>query len=407
MKLIVSCFSCSPSRGSEPGMGWGYLRAIASHHDIWALVDGYEFEEELRCYQAEHPEELKRVHFVFVPCKPHPILRKLWPPSYYWFYNLWHRRAYRIAKKLHKEIGFDAAWKLSMVTYREPGYLWKLPIPFVWGPVGALGLTDWRLLPLVGLKGGLEFAIRNVINWWQSRLLRRPRLAARKADQTNTLFAATGENAREMKRLWRVDSRVLCEIGLSDLPVETPVAPHKELRIFWSGLFERRKALPLLLRALSKVKIPFELHVLGDGALKPAWQVEAKSLGVSEHVVWHGWKPRTEALAILGQSDVAIVASIHDLTSTVLVEAIAHAKPVICLDHCGFADVIDETCGIKVRIDTPSVMVKSFASAIERLYSEGLRRQLSVGARKRALDYVWTKKTETLESILKGAEYDA
>ena len=129
-------------------MGWGYLRAAARHHEIWALVDGWEFGDELRKYKDDHAEELKNVHFVFVPCKPHPLLRRLWPPSYYWFYNLWHMRAFRIAKRLHAEIGFDAAWKLSMVTFREPGYLWKLPTPFIWGPVGALGFTDWRMLPV-------------------------------------------------------------------------------------------------------------------------------------------------------------------------------------------------------------------------------------------------------------------
>jgi hypothetical protein len=25
---------------------------------------------------------------------------------------------------------------LNMIGYREPGYLWKLNVPFVWGPMG-------------------------------------------------------------------------------------------------------------------------------------------------------------------------------------------------------------------------------------------------------------------------------
>mgnify|MGYP003334468677 CR=1 FL=1 len=36
-------------------------------------------------------------------------------------------------------------------------------------------------------------------------------------------------------------------------------------------------------------------------------------------------------------------------------------KPVICLDHCGFADVVNDTCGIKIPIGTPSNVIAGFA----------------------------------------------
>ena len=400
MKLIVSCFSCSPSRGSEPGMGWGYLRAAARHHEIWALVDGWEFGDELRRYQAEHAKELKNVHFVFVPCKPHPLLRRLWPPSYYWFYNLWHRRAFRIAKKLHGEVGFDAAWKLSMVTFREPGYLWQLPIPFIWGPVGALGTTDWRILPVMGVRGMVEFAVRNLINWWQSRTSLRSRWAARKAAATRSLFAATGENQREMKRLWGVDSQVLCEIGLHELPEQVSGSNGEVLRIFWSGVFENRKALPLLLKALEKLEGRWTLDVLGDGPLRDEWHALAKRLRLTGYVNWHGWMKRSEALDVMKNADVTAITSIHDLTSTVIVEAMAYGKPVVCIDHCGFADVIDKTCGIKIPVSSPERMACAFAAALNRLRDTVLRDELSRGARKRAEYYLWENKEECLLNIL-------
>lgn len=400
MKLIVSCFSCSPSRGSEPGMGWGYLSAVARHHEIWALVDGCEFGDELRKYKIDHIDEMKNVHFIFVPCRPHPILRRLWPPSYYWFYNLWHRRAFRIAKRLHSEIGFDAAWKLSMVTFREPGYLWKLPIPFIWGPVGALGSTGWRMLPLMGVRGMLEFTARNLINWWQSRTSLRSCKAARKAAATKSLFAATGENQREMKRLWGVDSQVLCEIGLHELPEPVSRSDGEVLRIFWSGVFENRKALPLLLKALKKLEGQWTLDVLGDGPLRDEWRMLTERLRLTGNVAWHGWLKRSEALNVLKNADVAVITSIHDLTSTVIVEALAYGKPVVCIDHCGFADAINETCGIKVPVATPARMACAFAAALNRLRDTALRDDLSHGARRRAENYLWVNKEKTLLEIL-------
>ena len=381
-------------------MGWGYLSAVAKHHEIWALVDGWEFGDELRKYKDDHPEELANVHFIFVSCKPHPILRRLWPPSYYWFYNIWHRRAFRIAKRLHSKIGFDAAWKLSMVTFREPGYLWKLPIPFVWGPVGALGFTDWRMLSVMGVRGMLEFAARNLINWWQSRTSLRSRRAACKAAATKSLFAATGENQREMKRLWGVDSQVLCEIGLHKLPEPVSGSNGEVLRLFWSGVFENRKALPLLLSALEKLEGRWSLDVLGDGPLRDEWHTLAERLHLRGDINWHGWMERSEALNVLKNADVTVITSIHDLTSTVIVESMAYGKPVICIDHCGFADVIDETCGIKVLASSPERMACAFAAALNQLRDTALRDELSRGARRRAENYLWRNKEKTLLEIL-------
>lgn len=211
-RLCVSAFSCSPLRGSEPGMGWSFLREIAATgRDVWAITND-EFTSEIRA-QAKN---LSSVHFVFVPepaKRLRNILRRVWPPSYYWFYRWWQVRAYRRAQQLHAVHRFDAVHQLNMVGFREPGCLWKLPLPFVWGPIGGLDLTDWRLLGLLGFGGKVEFFCRNVINAFQRRFLPRPRKAAHRAAESDALICATGENARLARRIWGVDSTVICEVG--------------------------------------------------------------------------------------------------------------------------------------------------------------------------------------------------
>ncbi len=400
-KLIVSCYACAPDRGSEPGMGWHFVQALATAFEIWVLVERYEFQDVLEQYVASHADEMRHVHFVFVPCVQHPVLRKIWPPSYYWFYNLWHRRAFRIARKLHREIGFDAAYKLNMVTFREPGYLWKLPIPFVWGPVGALGVTDWRLLPLLGWKGVLEFTARNIINTWQAYTGRRSRLAARKAAGYGGLIAATRENQRMMSKLWGVESVLMCEIGVDELQTGISTRerkPNDSLRIVWSGLFERRKALPILLRALASVPkdITWILDVLGDGSEASRWKECVHEFGMQDRVCFRGWLPKKDAAAIVHDAHVFVITSVHDLTSTVLLEALGSGVPVICLDHCGFSDVVDETCGIKVSLGSGQSIVRGFADAIIRMTDESLRLKYSRGARSKARTYYWQQKTKKL-----------
>lgn len=212
-KVLICVYACSPYRGSEPGMGWNYLKLIAEDREVWAIVEQEKWEKDIVRYLNDHPYEMKNVHFVFIRKARCRWLRKIWPPSYYWFYRIWHWRAYKEAVKLHERVRFDCAHQLNMVGFREPGYMWKLPVPFIWGPIGGLGLTDWRLLGVLSIGGKVEFFFRNVINWLHAHFLVRPRLAARKAAQTGSFITATGENQYEAKRLWGADSIVLCEIG--------------------------------------------------------------------------------------------------------------------------------------------------------------------------------------------------
>lgn len=213
-RVLVSVYACSPYRGSEPGMGWNYLKLIAARNEVWALVEQEKWQKDIEKYLTDHPGEMRNVHWTFIHKPRARFLRKIWPPSYYWFYRIWQWRALKIAKELQKLYNFDIVHQLNMVGFREPGYLWHLPGKFVWGPVGGLGYTDVRLLPLVGLIGMFEFSARNFINWLHCHFMIRPRLAARKAAKAGMLIAATTENRCEAKKLWGADSSVLCEIGV-------------------------------------------------------------------------------------------------------------------------------------------------------------------------------------------------
>jgi len=34
----MSAYACAPRRGSEPGAGWGFVRSMAEHHDVWVIT---------------------------------------------------------------------------------------------------------------------------------------------------------------------------------------------------------------------------------------------------------------------------------------------------------------------------------------------------------------------------------
>ena len=414
LKILISAYACNPYKGSEEGVGWGWVNAIAKYHDLWVITADYHREDIERGFK-KGKGSYQNVKFHYVPPKPwHYTPTRGWrfiegsllKPVMNCAYIQWQRDAFRLGTELHNQVQFDLVHLITYVGFRFPGYLWKLDIPFVWGPIGGLENTPWRFLPKLGLMGCVYYAFRNIRNSLHRRFLPRPKQAFRKAN--GAVIAATGGIRDEIRRWYGVDSHVVSEVGPPS-SISTSHSMRKSgepLKLAWSGLHLPGKALPFLLRALSELRptITYKLDILGTGPCTRKWQKLADRLGIGQTCKWHGWLPRNEALELVHRAHIFIITSIKDLTSTVLLEALSLGVPVICLDLCGFADVVTAECGIKIPVFTPGQIEQDLAAAIRRLDSnEQERRRLARGALERIKDFSWEKKAAVVNSIYERA----
>lgn len=413
MKVLVSAYACNPYKGSEEGVGWNWVKMIAGFCDPWVLVAGFH-REDIEHFLEQHPDQLANVHFVYIPHKPwhyqpspgwKRIEGSVLKPFMNLAYALWLRDAGRQARQLHARMPFAMAHQLTYVGFRFPGRLWQLDIPFVWGPVGGLENTAWRFLPVLGWKGAIYYAGRNIINSVQRLLLRSPRKAFKKAEPH--IIAATSGIQRQIYRWYGRQSQVICEVGPPEVRADriNQRQAHQSLQLVWSGEHLPGKALPLLLQALAQLEknIAWHLDILGHGPLTETWQAQARELGLDGNCVWHGLLPRKDALAVMSQGHLFVITSLKDLTSTVLLEAMSLGLPVVCPDHCGFSDVVDEHSGIRLPLETPEGLVRGYAAVIVELAGdEKKRRKLAQGAVVRAGVFSWEQKRIELEKIYNG-----
>lgn len=401
MKVLVSCYACSPVRGSEPGMGWRFIRELAKEHELFVITASKTQEQDtlIERHVLEHPDEWVNVRFRYIPGLVEHPLDSICPLFYYDRYRRWHQAAYRMALAWDAEEHFDVVHQLNMAGYREPGYLWQMPQPFVWGPIGGFNIVPWCMMPSMGLRGMLYHIGYNLMNAWQMRTLRRVRKAMNKA---SVLLAATTEVQQTIRRLYGRDSVLMPEVGYEGRNAPSPAlrAEGEKLRLCWSGVHEPRKALPLLLEVLRLLpRVDWELHVIGEGACTAAWQRRARRLGLS-NIVWHGWVPREQGWRVMQQAHVFCITSMRDLTSTVILEALSFGLPVIAPDHCGFRNVLHEGCGRKIAIRSKRQFVKDYAAALaEWAGDETLRRRLSQGAVARAREFDWESKGQRLAEL--------
>ncbi len=259
-RVLMLAYACHPGAGSEPGVGWNRAIHAAQQFEVCVLCDEHNRPPIEKYLSVAGP--IPHLEFVFVPSSRWERVYR-YPMLFYPLYNRWHRRAYKIARNLHARFPFDLAHQLTFCGFREPGYLWKLGVPFVWGPVGGVQNFPWRFLPAAGMGGAIREALRNVVNVGQLHLLRRVRRAARTA---KVLLAANTTNARALAPLSSTAPRLMLDAGvnLRNTPRQHNFQHGGPLRLLWSGVFEHRKALHLLLQSLASLPqtVPFELRIL-------------------------------------------------------------------------------------------------------------------------------------------------
>lgn len=411
-RVLVIAFACNPYYGSEQGVGWGYVLLLARFSDLHVITaEGNKADiERFLADNSRHPAQ--KISFKYLPFDVVWVRRvaRLLPFYFVWHYRNWLNKAYKRAWDWHDFEHFAVVHLLTYGTFRFPGRFYQLDSLFVWGPIGALENTPWHLLPAAGFVGALKLGLRNVLNALQKDFAREPRRAMAKAKASHGVIAATTTMQREIKRLFHADSVVLSEVGLPCTAIKAEITARsagEPLRLVWSGNFIAGKALSLLLKALAQLPqtITVQVDVLGGGPRARAWRGLARRLKVNDMINWHGRLERGVALELMRQGHVFIQTSLKDLTSTVIVEALFGGMPVITLDHCGFSDVIDETCGLKVRPGKISKIITDFAAGIVKLYNdENLRQRLARGALTRAELYTWETKLTRLQAIYEGVK---
>jgi glycosyltransferase involved in cell wall biosynthesis len=369
------------------------------------VITGAHCRDEIEAELLRRPELRSRISFHYVARTRYPWAEKLWPPAYLFTYrHQWQKAAFAMAKQLHDRVRFDVAHQLTYVGFRVPGLLWKLDTPFVWGPIGGLEQTTWALLPALGVRGALYFVARNLLNAWDKSFSRIARRAFAKAD--GGIIAATTGIQKEIGRVYGRSSIIISEIGLPPVTRQAPLLRHpfEPLALIWSGNHLPGKALPFLLSALKTLPadLNWKLTILGDGPCSAKWRKLATGNGIAHRCEWLGRVPRSTALEKMQQAHVLVITSIYDLTSTVLVEALTTGLPVLCPDHCGFADAITAECGIKVPATSSRGLISGLRDGIVRLNDETVRFQLAEGAIRRSAEFAWDRKARAASEIYYG-----
>ncbi|MBK7212892.1 MAG: glycosyltransferase family 4 protein [Bacteroidales bacterium] len=414
-RVLIIAHEFSPYQGSECAEGWNLVTRLAGYHDVTvAMASGSHFnaksyKEALDSY-LKLKGEIPGLEYLIIDrpesgkwvVKLNRKFRRLGPIGlpflYYLDYAHWHKSAFKAISRLHKEKPFDIVHQLTQIVYREPGFGWKLDIPFVWGPTGGTSNLPFSFYKELGVVSKLLEIARTYTNFLQFNFKKRVILANRNA---KLIYAFSREDAEKLSR--RANGKVKIMLDAGTYPVSEPKSnreneSHKPITGLWCGQLSDRKAPSILLKAiaLSETARTVKFNIIGDGPLRNSMMQLAENLKLT-NINWIKEVSHDDIFRFMQASDFLIHTSLREATSNVIPEAISTGLPVICHDVNGMSIAVNETCGIKIPLINPASSIGSFHDAIVRLAEEpGLLKRLKEGSVERAREISWDKMAEEI-----------
>jgi len=401
MKILLSAYACHPNKGSEPSFGWGWLKELAKTHEVWVLSYAGQGQKEAVEKAIRQLPYRDNIHFV-----PLAVPKLFQHDAFYRIrYEVWQRRAFQTAKKLVRDVNIELIHHVTIASWWNCGHLWKLDIPFVFGPFSGLQAVPSAGYSFLPLRARIYERARSWVLNLSWRLWWRPRQAMRRAKVVLVSNYETEGRVREIRSGEPV-------IVLSDVGIHCPSQenldvkgrqPAPALKLLWSGLLIPRKNFGLLLEALSQLpsQVEWQVRVVGDGKLFRYWRKKSAEYGLEDRVTFLGRLRYSSMGEQYRWADVFVFPSLREATGTVILEAMSYGLPVIALNIHGARVVLDESCGILIPVESKNQMVRDFRDAIIKLYRDPeLRGKLGEAGRRRAQElFVWEKKAQRMNEI--------
>ena len=341
--VYLMAFACEPGRGSEPGVGYAFARALGEYardsSGRATVVTRPHRVERIRA--ALRADGVTRLDVLAVPL-PGVVVRLTGRRFVRVAYLLWQWRAVRAVARRIEDRGRPAVvHHVTFATEGLPTFETRLAgrAALVFGPAGS------------SASEGGEGAARRL----------RRRLASPVLRRTDVLVAQNSHVAAA----WRAAAgrgRVVVE---PNIVIEPAPANEPAWDVVVVGRLIPRKRVDLAIRAFALHGSAGRMGIVGDGPLEPVLRRLVQELGVEDRVEFLGWRDRDEVLDILSRARVLLHTSRQEGATWVVGEAQARGAHPVAERGTGADSVIDlADFGTVVDLATPATLASALGTAL-------------------------------------------
>lgn len=349
MNYLIQAYACSPDRGGEFGVSWGWITHLyreTNDNDNIYIVSLTLKKHDL----AEH--NLERCHIIDIP----NLGRYEFLHYNNLFHYIWLREAYKAVKRTG--IHFDFVQGYSLSDYRKPGYWYRLKGAYtVFGPVGGAQNCPKSLQDYDNSTGKVRELLNNLTTsnpFFQRKISR--------------VYACNYETKDALSK-----SELLPDVPLREdfrnLDIDVLAQKTDILTILFCGRFINKKGILLLLDVLKKLPVTLKYRCLlyGDGEQKDQIRGRIDELHLADKVFIKGFVNYNDMTKVY-RGQIFVLPSLRESGGNVLVEATAHKLPIVALDMSLSHIFNKHHCGLFINTDqSKEEIIKQFATSLERL----------------------------------------
>jgi glycosyltransferase involved in cell wall biosynthesis len=407
MKILVCAYSClrDPDQrfgnGGEGFLGWNMVKQLSRFDQIWVLTHW----QNQKTIEDGLAREKISANFYYVRL-PNWLesLNKIHGGIQFYAY-LWQIKAYLVARKLHKEIHFNAFHHVTYANDWMASYIGALlPVSYMRGPGGGAHRVPKNFLKEFSLRERMIDKLRSAGQW----IFKHDPFFIISQNRAKALLVCNKEAFDALSKKWQKKAYFFPVNGVSkeDLNLQFSERNSDKFSIIMVGKLLKIKNFDLGVRVFKNFNDKFpdsELIIVGDGPELSNLKKLVDDLEIISKVRFEEWMKREDMLKEMAASDIFLFPSLRDGGGAVVVEAMAVGKPIVCFNISGPGYHVDSYCGIKIEPDSPEIATEKMTEALYVLYNDkDLRARLGRGAKEKAIkEYDWDKLGEKLQKIYK------
>ena len=367
MKILVVAYAFNPYLGSEPGVGWAIVEHLSKRHDVWVITD---IHNKSSCDKAFREGIIPtNVHLRFLRQKSLCSKNRFIAHLQSWMnYSSFNRYVLDEALAWHEENNFDLCHQVTIASWRMPSNLWKLPIPFVWGPIGGAGFIPYSFRTVLSRKAKLFELVRDLTGRFsiKSKSFKHcmKNAAVVIAANQNLIRPLRGNLAFNKLPVTSMSKQSILRLNR---PSSFLKVTDSRLRLFAGGNMEGRKGISIALRALALCAcegMNFRYIVAGDGPEIPSLRQLAISLKISDRVVFCSGFSGDDYCKALWDSDVYFLPSLRETMGMTLVEAILAGCYPLVANTSAQGEIVKMAGGIAVDLTSVESTIKDLAKSL-------------------------------------------
>ena len=404
-RILLSAYACEPNTGSEPEIGWGWAKNLASLGHEVSVITRETNREKIEAALIQNPELKINFYYYDLSKKILKIIKgkSTKPPytlTFYYYCIIWQFGIYPLAKSIIKERNIDIIHHVTVGSLRYPSFLGFLKIPLIFGPVGG-----GEKIPN-NLKKSFSFSskIKEFIRELSTNYIKISPLMNLTFSSSNKIYVATEDTKKSIPKRYHHKTKLLFATGIDDKLIIDPKFDiensNKKLRLIFVGRLIYWKGLHIVLKSFSKIKETIknqniELLIRGNGPLEQKLKELAKKLDIQDNVKWLDRLEEFELFNLYKKSDLLIFPSLHDSGGMVILEAMANGLPTATLNLGGPGVIVNNECGVSIEVKnkTENQVIEDLSNSIVNIINDKEKLfNLKKNCLRRIKQFTWKEK---------------